>query len=210
MTGPRPPRRVAGARLIPACLAAALLAGCSAEYVWAPDEEVARAAYRHDGPPALTLFTMIDNRTGEGAHSGLMINGSQRLIYDPAGSFKHPQLPERNDVFYGITDKAVDFYIDYHARVTYRVAVNRVEVTPEQAELALQLVQHNGPAAPAFCNREIARVLRQVPGFEDAPNTWFPKRTMRYFAGRPWVETRLHYDDSPDNRGDLMRAPFVR
>ena len=62
--------------LILALCAATLLGGCAAERVWAPDEAVARAAYRHDGPPRLTLFTMINNRTGAGAHTSLMVKPS--------------------------------------------------------------------------------------------------------------------------------------
>jgi hypothetical protein len=46
------------------------LAGCAAPPgVWATDEAVARAAYRHDGPPRLTLFTMLNNTSGSGAHT---------------------------------------------------------------------------------------------------------------------------------------------
>lgn len=187
-----------------------LLAACGAEEVWAPDIEVTRAIYRHDGPPSITLFTMISNRSNEGAHSGLMVNGSQRVIFDPAGSFNHPQLPERNDVFFGITPIAHDFYIDYHARETYRVKSNTIQVTPEQAEAVLRLVQEAGPVAPTLCNIRITAVLRQVPGFEDIPQSLFPLNTMRYFERRPGVETALFTDDSPDNRGDLMRVPLVR
>ncbi|MEC8042170.1 MAG: hypothetical protein VX181_15955, partial [Pseudomonadota bacterium] len=44
------------------------------------DEVLAASVYQHDGPPRLTLFTMINNRTGRGAHTSLMINGSQRVI----------------------------------------------------------------------------------------------------------------------------------
>ena len=50
--------------LVLALAASLTLAGCAAESVWAPDEEVARAAYRHDGPPRLTLYTMINNNNG--------------------------------------------------------------------------------------------------------------------------------------------------
>lgn len=214
MTGPRPGAR--GAPLTRRGLMAlalplpALLMGCGAEPIWASDEEVSRATYRHDGPPALTLFTMIRNLSNEGAHSGLMVSGSQRVIFDPAGSFNHPQIPERNDVFFGINAAALDFYIDYHARETYRVAVNEVDVSADQAELALALVQEAGPVGHAWCNMAIVDVLRQVPGWQDTPRSIFPLRTKRYFQGKPGVRSWEVRDDSPDNRGDLMRVPLVR
>ena len=51
-----------------AIAAVSMMAGCAAESVWAPDEAVSRAAYRHDGPPRLTLFTMLNNHSDAGAH----------------------------------------------------------------------------------------------------------------------------------------------
>lgn len=195
------------------CLAAALvlplLTGACAESVWAPDAEVQQALYRHDGPPALTLFTVINNRSGEGAHSGLMVNGSQRVVFDPAGSFNHPQLPERNDVVFGMTPRAHLFYIDYHARETYHVIEHTIRVTPEQAEAALRLVQTEGPVAPAACSSSIARVMRQIPGFESFRGGVFPKQTMRSFMALGATEQK-HFDDSPDRRGDLIQVPKVR
>lgn len=190
--------------------APAILAGCGAESVVAPPEEVARAVYRHDGPPAFMLFTMINNRSDEGAHSGLLVNASQRVIFDGAGSFNHPQIPEVNDLFYGITPRALDFYIDYHSRITFRVRTNELIVTPEQAELAFRLLQEAGPVGPSFCNIVLTQVLREVPGFEDTPQSLFPLNTMRYFESRPGVRTAVYTDDSPDNRGDLVRVPLVR
>ena len=109
--------------------ATCVLGSCTAPKVWAPDDAVARATYRHEGPPRLTLFTMINNRTGSGAHTSLMINGSQRVIFDPAGSFKHETLPERNDVVYGITPPVADVYTRFHARKTFHVKVQAVSYT---------------------------------------------------------------------------------
>lgn len=191
-------------------IAPVLLAGCGAEAVWAPDAEVQQAIYRADGPPTITLYTMINNRSKEGAHSGLMVSGSQRVVFDPAGSFHHPQLPERNDVFFGMTPAAKAFYIDYHARETFHVVEQTLVVTPEQAEAALVAVQKAGPVPKAACSNAIGKVLRQVPGFEDFGGGLFPAKTMRDFGRIPGVETRKYFDDSPDRRGDLITVPKVR
>ena len=40
---------------------------------------------------------------------GLLINGSQQVLYDPAGTFTHPDLPRAGDVHYGMTPRFVDF-----------------------------------------------------------------------------------------------------
>ena len=128
-----------------------LLAGCAAESVWAPDEMVERAIYRHDGPPQITLFTMINNNTGAGAHTSLKVNGSQRVIFDPAGSFKHGSIAERNDVIFGVTPALADGYTRYHARESFHVRVQTLDVSPQQAEGILQAVMTNGAVPPAQC-----------------------------------------------------------
>ena len=92
-------------------------------------EEVQRAAYSFDGPPKLTLFTMLSNRSGSGAHTSLLINGSQRVAFDPAGSFRHPQIVSRNDTVYGMTPYLVDQYTRFHARETYHVVIQELVVS---------------------------------------------------------------------------------
>ncbi|MEO0814443.1 MAG: hypothetical protein AAFY60_16405 [Myxococcota bacterium] len=184
-------------------LALLLLGGCAAEPVWAPEDAVQRALYRHAGGPSITLFTMVNNRTGEGAHAGLMVSASQRVIFDPAGTFWHPTLPERNDVHFGIKPSALDFYIDYHARETYHVVVQTLAVSPEQAERALGLVQSYGAVPKAHCTKAITTVLRQVPGFEGMRSTWFPAKARDAFSSYPNVVTRRVFDDDPDDHSDL-------
>lgn len=192
-------------RLLLSFAVALTLSGCAAKGVWAPEEQVQAARYVHDGPTAITLYTVISNRSDEGAHSGLLINGSQRIMFDPAGSWYHPSLPERNDVHFGMTDKMVDFYIDYHARETYRMIEQVVEVSPEVAEIALQRALAHGAVPHAMCANSIADILRGVPGFEAVGRTWFPKRIMAVFGEIPGVRERLITDDDADkNHGVLM------
>ncbi len=188
------------------CFVALLsLAACGAESTWATDEAVQKAAYVAPGPKTLTLFTVINNRSNGGAHSGLLINNSQRVIFDPAGSWKLDRLPERNDVHYGMTDKMVNFYIDYHARETYRVVEQTVVVTPEVADIAYQLVRDYGPVPKSQCTKSTSHILRQVPGFESMPQTWYPAVLMKAFGELPGVKTRVIRDeDADDNHGILM------
>ena len=112
------------------------LAGCAADPVWAPDEDIAQVRYRDPGPTRLTLFTMVSNDTGSGGHTSLMVNASQRVIFDPSGSFVHPLVPERNDVLYGINPQIADIYTRYHARLTWHVVVQELDVAPEVVERA--------------------------------------------------------------------------
>ena len=63
-----------------------------------------------------------------------MINGSQRVIFDPAGTVRLNAVPERGDVLFGITPQVEDFYARAHARETYHVVIQEIDVTPETAE----------------------------------------------------------------------------
>jgi predicted small lipoprotein YifL len=178
------------------------LAACGgAEPVWAPDAEVSRAAYRSEKPPSVTLLTVVSTSNGSGAHSGLIVNGSQRVIFDPAGTFRHPGMPERNDVHYGLTDQRLEVYIDYHSRVTYDVITQEIPVSPEIAELLLNKVQSHGAVAKARCTQATSGILRSVPGFESLPQTWYPVKLQEAVARLPGVVTRtIHDDDADDNR----------
>ena len=129
----------------------AALAACGADNIWASDDAIRRAAYVSNEPPSITLLTVIGIPKGEGAHSALMINGSQRIIFDPAGSWNHPAIPERHDVLYGITPNFKNFYIDYHARQTYWVAEDTRLVPREVADAAIRAAQAQGATNKSFC-----------------------------------------------------------
>ena len=190
-----------------AALAFLVLAGCTAVSVVAPLEEVQRRAYAHPGPSSLTLYTVINNRSGSGAHTALMINASQRVLWDPAGSFYHPYAPERNDVLFGFTPNIELVYIDYHARETFRIVEQTVTVPREVAELALKLAQEQGAASQATCSITTANILRQLPGFEGFPVSYYPVQTMEAFAARTGVQGRtITDDDADDNHGVLIRV----
>ena len=196
-------------RLILALAVLLALAACGAEPVWAPEEEVQRAVYRHDGPPSITVFTVVSNRDGSGGHSSLLINGSQRVIFDPAGTWYHPQLPERNDVHFGMKNAAVDFYIDYHARETWHVVSQEIRVSPEVAERALRLAQDYGAVPKAYCTRANTDILAQLPGFQGVPSTFYPVKLMEWIdANVPGVTRDVTYDDSPANNATI-EAPVL-
>lgn len=181
----------------------ALVAGC-AERIWATDEAVRAARFVSDEPPSITLFTVIGIPRGEGGHSALMINGSQRVIYDPAGSWQHPRIPERNDLLFGITDNFKAFYIDYHARENYWVAEDTAFVSREVADHAIQQAQVEGASSKVFCANHTANVLRRVPGFEGAPRSFAPLTLRNWFRTLPGVVSKQHRDGDPANNHDVL------
>ncbi|UWQ50473.1 hypothetical protein K3720_03425 [Leisingera caerulea] len=192
------------------CLGAVLaaLAGCAApQQPNADAETLARVAYRHPGPPALTLYTMINNRTGRGGHTSLMINASERVIFDPAGSFYASVVPERDDVIHGITPAVEKAYRGAHARSTYHVVVQRIEVTPQQAQKAYQLAKSNGRVPGAFCAQATIGILQQVPGFESLDRTFYPEKLAEQFGQLPGVVTERYYEnDSGDLQAGLAKS----
>lgn len=192
-------RRVFLALALPAALAA-----CGADHKWASDEAVRQARYVTNEPPSITLFTVIGIPRGEGGHSALMINGSQRVIYDPAGSWEHPAIPERNDVLYGITPNFKNFYIDYHARETFWVAEDTVQVPLAVADAAIRAVEAQGSANKSFCAVNTGQALRKVPGFEGAPTGFSPLKLRQWFLTLPGVVSKSHRDGDPANNHNVL------
>lgn len=181
------------------------LAACGgAEPKWASDEAVAQARYVHAGPPSVTLYTVTSTRNGSGAHSGLLINGSERIIFDPAGTWHHPDLPERNDVHFGMTPRMVSFYIDYHARETYDVYEQTVIVSPAVAELVAQRAKAYGAVPKAQCTNSVSSILSGVPGFESLPKTWYPRKLMEAFGELPGATSRKYTDTDADNNHGVL------
>lgn len=149
---------------------------------------VARQAYVHGAPYSMTLFTVVSVRSGGGAHTGLMINGSERVIFDPAGSFRHPEITEAGDVVYGVTPALEKTYIDYHVRNAYDMVAQTVPLSREEADRLIALAEASGAAPRAFCARATSRLLREA-GYT-VGRTFYPGALMQDFDRLPGVVTR--------------------
>ena len=183
------------------------LAAC-AEPTWAPQDQVDALRFAGEPPTSITLYTVVNRRSGAGGHSAILVNASERVIFDPAGTWHHPRLPERNDVHFGMTDKALAFYVDYHARETYNVVEQTIVVSPEVAELVLEKVKANGAVPKSFCTSATSSILRSTPGFESMPATMFPKRLSESFGELPGVATKVMTDDDDDSKGLSLSSLF--
>lgn len=184
------------------------LMGCGGpEPVWAPDEQVARVTYRHPGPSRLTLFTMRNRSNGNGMHTGLMVNASERVLFDPAGTFAGTNIIERNDVIFGITPYVEQYYISYHARETYYVQRHDADVPADVAELAMRLVKSNGAVGKTQCAVSTGRILQQLRGFEHIQPSLWPNSLAEQFAQYPGVTTSDYYEDDSSDKG-LARAAY--
>ena len=190
-----------------------MLTGCGgpAEPVWAPDNAIETYRYRSPAPPEITLYTVVGKRSGSGAHSALLINASERVLFDPAGTFELPFAPERNDLHFGMTDRAVAVYIDYHARETYDVIEQRLRVTSAQAEAVYRLAKAYGAVPKAQCTLSITRILSQVEGFETIRVGYYPNAARNQFGALSRVRTRRITDDDADkNHNVLIQAGGLR
>ena len=155
----------------------------------------------------MTLYTMINNRSGKGAHSSLLINASETVIFDPAGSFYADIVPEQDDVLFGISPQIEEAYKGAHARETFHVVRQHVPLTAEQAETAYRLALANGPVAGAFCANATARLVQQIPGFEGIRTTFYPVKLQEEFAKLEGVVTDKYYEyDSADLQEGLRKG----
>ena len=184
-----------------------LLAGCVTGGHYSDDAVVEAARYRSSEPPRMTLYTMINNRSGKGAHSSLLINASETVIFDPAGSFYADVVPEQDDVLFGISPQIEEAYKGAHARETFPVVRQHVPLTAEQAETAYRLALANGPVAGAFCANATARLVQQIPGFEGIRTTFYPVKLQEEFAKLEGVVTDKYYEyDSADLQEGLRKG----
>lgn len=191
-------------RMFAALAVALVLSGCGAEPKWATDDAIQAARFVSGDPPSLTLYTVINVRSEAGAHTGLVINGSERIIFDPAGTWQHPALPERNDVHYGLSDRMITFYIDYHARETFYVIEQKLPVSAGVAELVMARAKAYGAVPKAMCAQSMSSILRGVPGFESLPQTYYPKQLAEAFGALPGVTSRKITDDDADNNHGVL------
>lgn len=182
------------------------LAACGGPSEWASDAEVSQYRYADGGTTSVTLYTVIRIRSGEGGHTALLIDASERVIWDPAGTWWYPQSPERNDLHYGITPWLENHYIDYHAREDWSVVEQRIEVDPATADAMIAAFAANGAVGKANCARVTSSILRDFPGFESLSTTWFPVTIMEEFATLPGVETKTYFDDDDADRTNPLRV----
>lgn len=182
------------------------MAACGADRPEASPEAVDAGRYVHADPPGLTLVTVVNRATGAGEHSALVVNASQRVLFDPAGSWWHPETPQRADLIHGITERMLDHYLDYHARESHDVVLKSVAVDAHVAERALRLATRDRPATEATCALAVARLLQELPGFGTIRGSLLPNIVRADFARLDGVTVRIIESDAPaDNRAMLAR-----
>lgn len=179
------------------------LAACAGERVWAPEAAVQAARYAHGGRPGLTVVTVMNYRSKRGDHTALFINADERVLFDPAGSWALPDVPERNDLHYGMTPRnGASFYLS-HTRETHYTVVQRIPVSMETAMRAKRLAQEAGPVPPAHCAVSTIAILSALPGFQDLRSGYYPHRLMEQIAVKPGVITRELHHDAPGINADV-------
>lgn len=149
-------------------------------------------------------MTNRNNRSGSGAHSALIIAASETVVFNPAGTWWHPEAPERGDLHHGFSPAMERWFVDYHARETYRVEIQRRAVSPEAAEAILARARDYGTATESLCTIAVSRVLSGAPEFEDFPVVLMPGAAQEAFARYPGVTLETYRDDSPGDRSDLI------
>ncbi len=170
------------------------LTGCARE-VASSSEEISRVAHRSEEPPYIAIVNMVDRSDQRAAHTAMIINASQRVIYDPAGTFQHRDLVERGDIHYGATDRMVDYYERYHARFSHFVHTQKIYLTAEQAERILRRTEAQGPSPKMFCTIHTGQILKDIPEFSYISVGFFPENLRRQIAKYPGVVDSYVYEN---------------
>jgi hypothetical protein len=197
-------------RLIICLLLPLFLAACAAEPTWAPDDAVRKATFVSGEQPSITLYTVISKNTGAGGHSSLLIDGTQRVLFDPAGTFRFPLAPERNDVHFGMTERMRKLYIDYHAREDWFVREQKIYVSLATAEDLRRRVQEYGAVSKSMCANSISSVLSKTEGLSGIKHTYFPVALSEQFGELPGVVSRDVYDGDPSIAHDIKLVPMAK
>lgn len=149
---------------------------------------------------------MIHTREGRGGHAALLIDADERLLFDPAGTWQNPRVPERNDVLHGMTPALWEQYLDYHARQGVEVILQERKVPLAVALQAKAAVQAYGAVPKAQCSVATTRILRGLPGNGELRESVWPHKAMAEFALLPGVTERvIRDDDDADNKPLLAR-----
>lgn len=177
-----------------------VLSGCATSgHPNADQATIAAVSYRDPGPKFMRLYTMVNNRSGSGAHTGLVISASETILFDPAGSFYAKTIPERNDVLFGISPRVEAVYKGAHARSTYHVVIQTIPLSAEQAEVAYRLALNNGAVGQAFCANSTSELISKIPGFEAINTTFYPNNLSKQIGALPGITTEKYYEDDSDD-----------
>ena len=158
------------------------LVGCSTLPDLDPVTTIKTPGYRHPGGATVTLVSVVSKRSASAGHSALIVNGTQRIIFDPAGSLFHKSLKFQGDVIYDANPSVVDGYIDYHTRNTHDTVVQTVDVADAVAEDLLKRLLSRGYVWKSFCAQSSSTLLRATPGFENIWPTFSPQKLMNNFG----------------------------
>ena len=130
-------------------------------------------------------------------HTALFINADEGVLFDPRVAGKLPNVPERNDLHYGMTPQigGVPTTLVTTRETHYKPWCSVFQVSMETALRAKQLASEAGPVPPAHCAVSTIAILRELPGFGDLRSGYYPHRLMEQIAAKPGVITsELHYD----------------
>ncbi|MBK5928932.1 hypothetical protein, partial [Rhodobaculum claviforme] len=168
------------------------LAGCGggAKRAAAPDPVPERLHHTATGPAEVTLLTVFNSRTDMGDHAALLITGSQRVIYDPAGSFDLDGVPRRHDVLYGVSPAVEQVYFGYHARATHHIMAQTLPLARAEADALIAEAEARAPATAGFCAIRAGSVLRTLPALAGLSSSPFPRTLSASFGAHPGVTTR--------------------
>lgn len=183
-------RTLSRRRLILGTPAALLVASGCTGLMRGRDPAPEPVAQGQAGPWRLRIAIFEMRSLGLPYHTGLLIDAPEgRILYDPAGRWRHQECQRHADVHHPMTDATVAAYLNRDgfgfAPESWQLHLFEAEVPAAVASRAHSLAIDRIPAPSLACTHSVATLLSELDGFDDLRAHVVTARLLSALQARP-------------------------
>jgi RHS repeat-associated protein len=136
----------------------------------------------------LGLETVVIIMSGNfNPHAAVRVdNGSDPVLYDPAGSYNFGYMRPSGDQFWG-QQSDLDRYINYHLKDGSDITLYRFNTTPKQESIIANRIENQEGVMGGFCAQATSGVIDGVGPFDDLGGYWLPSSLGKKLSKLPEV-----------------------
>jgi len=180
-----------GRRALLAALAGGTaLAGAGGCTGWFLGQGPAPAPRPYPGPYRLRIAIFELRRLDLPFHTGLLIDAPQgRILYDPAGHWRHDACQRHADVHHPMTEATVTAFLNRDgfdfAPQSWQLHLFEARVSPATAARAHDLALGTPPALAMHCTGSVSALLSRLPEFADIRPSLITAQLLAALRTRP-------------------------